>query len=78
MNCTVLIMTIFTYMIDHVEPKMEVQAEQVQWVFGCPQVSSCEEANIGGSRQAPLHLTNALIFYFEALLYILLGCTLSL
>jgi hypothetical protein len=25
---------------------MEIQAEQVQWVFGGGQASSCEEANI--------------------------------
>jgi hypothetical protein len=32
--------------VDHVESKSEVQAEQVQWVFGGPQASSCEDANI--------------------------------
>jgi hypothetical protein len=26
--------------VDHVEPKIEIQAEQVQWVFGGPQASS--------------------------------------
>jgi hypothetical protein len=26
--------------------KTEIQAEQVQWVFGGPQASSCELANI--------------------------------
>jgi hypothetical protein len=30
------------------------------------------------SRQAPVHLTNALVFYVEALFYVLLGCALSL
>jgi hypothetical protein len=29
-------------------------------------------------RIAPVHLTNAIVFYFEALLYILLDCALSL
>jgi hypothetical protein len=65
-------------MIDPAEPKTEVQAEQVQWMFVGPQVSSCEDANIVKSRQAPVHLTNTLIFYFEALLYVLLDCALSL
>jgi hypothetical protein len=38
----------------------------------------CEDTNIYfGSRQAPVHLINALIFYFEALLYVLLDCALS-
>jgi hypothetical protein len=61
------------------EPKTKIQAEQVQWVFEGPQVSSCEDANIAFvSRQALMHLTIALVFYFETLLYILLDCALSL
>jgi hypothetical protein len=32
--------------VDHVESKTENQAEQVQWVFGDPQVSSCEDTDI--------------------------------
>jgi hypothetical protein len=32
--------------VDHAEPKTKIQAEQVQWVFGGPQVSSCEDVNI--------------------------------
>jgi hypothetical protein len=46
MHCTILIVTIFTYTIDHVETKTENQAEQVQWVFGDPQASSCEDTDI--------------------------------
>jgi hypothetical protein len=57
---------------------MEIQVVQVQWRIGGPQASSGEDTNCCGSRQAPVHLTNALVFYFEALLYILLDCTLSL
>jgi hypothetical protein len=79
MHCTILIVSIFAYMIDHAEPKTKIQAEQVQWVFEGPQVSSCEDANIAFvSRQALMHLTIALVFYFETLLYILLDCALSL
>jgi hypothetical protein len=37
---------------------MEVQAEQVQWVFVGPQASSYEDANIVRSRQAPVHSMN--------------------
>jgi hypothetical protein len=33
-------------MLDHAEPKSEIQAEQVQWAFGGPQVSSGEDTNI--------------------------------
>jgi hypothetical protein len=32
--------------VDHVESKTENQAEQVQWVFGDQQVSSCEDTDI--------------------------------
>jgi hypothetical protein len=45
MHCTILIMTIFAYTIDHVEPKMKIQAEQVQRVFEGPQASSSEDTN---------------------------------
>jgi hypothetical protein len=46
MHCTILIVTIFAYTIDHVEIKTENQAKQVQWVFGDPQASSYEDTNI--------------------------------
>jgi hypothetical protein len=32
--------------VDHAEPESEFRAEQVQGVFGGPQASSCEDANI--------------------------------
>jgi hypothetical protein len=32
--------------VNHAEPKTEIQAEQLQWVFGGPQASSYEYANI--------------------------------
>jgi hypothetical protein len=32
--------------VDHAEPKTEIKAEQVQWVFRGPQALSCEDANI--------------------------------
>jgi hypothetical protein len=32
--------------VDYVESKMENKAEQVQWVYGYPQASSCEDTNI--------------------------------
>jgi hypothetical protein len=32
--------------VDHAEPKMEIQVEQVHWVFGGPQASGWEDANI--------------------------------
>jgi hypothetical protein len=48
------------FTVDHAETKAEIQADQVQWVFGGPQASSCEDANIvvikvspGASNHAP-------------------------
>jgi hypothetical protein len=32
--------------VDHMKLKSEFQAEQVQWMFGGPQASSCEDTNI--------------------------------
>jgi hypothetical protein len=32
--------------VDHVELKTENQAEQIQWVFGDSQASSCEDTEI--------------------------------
>jgi hypothetical protein len=36
-----------------VEPKTDNQTEQVQWVFGDPQASSCEDANIVVIKASP-------------------------
>jgi hypothetical protein len=32
--------------VEHMEPKMKNQTEQVQWVFRDPQVSRCEDTDI--------------------------------
>jgi hypothetical protein len=65
--------------LDHAEPKTEIQAGQVQGAFGGPQAPSVMDANIAfGSRQATVHQTSALVFYFEALFYVLLDCALSI
>jgi hypothetical protein len=32
--------------VDHADPELEFQVEQVQLVFGGPSASSCEDANI--------------------------------
>jgi hypothetical protein len=39
--------------MDHVEPKTEIQVQQVQGVFGGPQVSSYEDANIVVIKASP-------------------------
>ncbi len=58
--------------------KEQPQEEQVPEVFGDPQASSVRILIlILDQGKAPVHLINALIFYFEALLYVLLDCALS-
>jgi hypothetical protein len=64
--------------VDHMNPGSEFQAKQVQWTFGCPQTSSCDDANIIGSRQTLVHLTNIFVFYFESFTLCLFECVLSL
>jgi hypothetical protein len=44
---------IFCYVLDHVEPKMEIQVQQDQGVFGGPQASSYEDANIVVTKVSP-------------------------
>jgi hypothetical protein len=47
MHCTMSISAhVCAYVIDHVEPEPEIKKEQIQGVFGGPQASSCEDANI--------------------------------
>jgi hypothetical protein len=67
MHCTILIMTIFAYTIDHVEPKSEIQAKQVQGVFGGPQASSCEDANIVVIKASPEASNHRSLSYFTNL-----------
>jgi hypothetical protein len=44
---------LYTYTLDHAEPKSEIQAEQVQWVFGGPQASTWEDDNIIVIKSSP-------------------------
>jgi hypothetical protein len=39
--------------VDHTLPKMEIQAKQIQWVFGGPQASSYEDASIVVVKASP-------------------------
>jgi hypothetical protein len=39
--------------VDHVKPESEFEVEQVRWVFGGPQASSCEDANIIVMKTSP-------------------------
>jgi hypothetical protein len=40
-------------LVDHAEPKTEIQAEQVQWMFKGLQASSCDDANIVVIKASP-------------------------
>jgi hypothetical protein len=64
--------------IDHAESESEFQVEKAQWVFGGPQASSCEDANIvmikaslGASNHHPW------IFVYLYVLIMILGCALG-
>jgi hypothetical protein len=39
--------------VDHVKPESKFQAKQVRWVFGGPQASSYEDANIIEIKASP-------------------------
>jgi hypothetical protein len=52
--------------MDHVEPKTEIQVQEVQLVFGGPQASSCEDANIAvikASLGVSNHISWALLIF---------------
>jgi hypothetical protein len=52
--------------IDHAEPKIEVQVEQVQKVYGGAQATSSMDTNLAlGSRQALVYPTTIIDFCFE-------------
>jgi hypothetical protein len=44
--------------VDHVELEPEFQVEHVRRLFGGPQASSCEDANIVVIKESPGALTN--------------------
>jgi hypothetical protein len=47
---------IFAYAIDHVKPKTEIQAEQVQRVLEGPQASSGEDTNLELNQGKPRYI----------------------
>jgi hypothetical protein len=65
--------------VGHAEPESEIQAEQVRWVFGGPQVSSSEDTNLALDQGKPRCIPpKFLSFVFETLFIILYACALSL
>jgi hypothetical protein len=64
--------------VDHAEPKTEIQAEQVQWVFGSPQALSFKDANIVVIKASPGASHPIFDFYFELIyLYFENDCALG-
>jgi hypothetical protein len=55
--------------MDHVEPKMEIQMQQVRLVFGGPQASSCEDANIVVIKASPDASNPILRFCYNFILF---------
>jgi hypothetical protein len=63
--------------MDHMEPKMEIQVRQVQWVFGGPQASSYEDANIVVIKASPGASKPILEFCNNFILFLILDCALG-
>jgi hypothetical protein len=42
--------------VDHAEQKLEVQVEQVQKAYGCPQVTSCVDTNLALDQGKPRYI----------------------
>jgi hypothetical protein len=60
MHCMLcLVSHICTFALDHAGLKSEIQAEQVQWVFGGPQASSSDDANIVVIKASPGEFNHA-------------------
>jgi hypothetical protein len=57
--------------VDHVDPKSEFQAEQVEGVFGGPQASNCDDTNIVVIKSSPNASHPILDFYFLISIFML-------
>jgi hypothetical protein len=67
------------FTVDHAEPKLKIQVEQVQSMFGGPQASSEEDTNLGLDQGKPWYIPpKSLFFIFKTLFIILFNCALSL
>jgi hypothetical protein len=66
-------------MIDHMEPKSGIQAEQAQGVFGGPQASNGEDTNLALDQGKPRYIPpTSLSFMLETFFIILYDCALNL
>jgi hypothetical protein len=68
---------LFHIRVDRAEPESEFEAEQVQVMFGGPQASSCEDANIVVIKTSLMHLTLSLSFVYLYILFMILECALG-
>jgi hypothetical protein len=65
--------------VDHVEPKTEIQAVQVQWRIRGPQASSGKDTNLALDQGKPWCISpQSLSFIFKTLFIILYACALNL
>jgi hypothetical protein len=65
--------------VDHAEPELEFQVDQVQWAFGGPQASSGKDINLALDQGKPCFMPpKSLSVMFETLFIILYACALSL
>jgi hypothetical protein len=62
--------------MDHVEPNMEIQVQQVQGVFGGPQASSCKDANIVVIKVSP-GLSYPILEFCYNFILLILACALG-
>jgi hypothetical protein len=62
--------------MDHVEPKTEIQVQQVHEVFGGPHASSCEDANIVVIK-ASLGASNHILEFCCNFILLILACALG-
>jgi hypothetical protein len=77
MHCTSYWWPSFAYALDHAEPKTEIQAVQVRWVFGGRQASSCGDANIVVIKASSIASNPILEFYYNFILFMILDCVLD-
>jgi hypothetical protein len=63
--------------MDHVEPNTEIQVQHVWLVFGGPQASSCEDANIVVTKASPGASNPILEFCYNCILIMILACALG-
>jgi hypothetical protein len=78
--CIALLLVSHTYAFygRSAESKTEIQAEKAPGVFGGPQASRCEDANIVVIKVSPRIPPKSLSFMFEILFIILYTCALIL